>query len=151
MCRREEIQTFFIEVTSRNGNLYQINHSFCTYASIKFKIAKLVVHHRIKCMNLAAIVEWRMQVVLPNKLFLVTVPILNIVFTMLAIGRVEIATFKITRWAIMVAISSREVTVPMVFLLIATSTFVTLATQIEHITLCIFQRIPIIAKTADGR
>ena len=48
-------------------------------------------------MYLATVIKWSMQVILPLKILLFSIPVLDVVLSVLAVCGVEIATLEITR------------------------------------------------------
>ena len=109
-----------------------------TEACIKLKVAKLVVPHAVEGMHLSAIVERSVLIVCPVELLRLTVPVLDVILTMLAVSGIEVACLQISRAAILIYIGERSVAVPVVLFLIATRTLVASARLIKHVAFGIF-------------
>ena len=98
-------------------------------------------------MYLSAVVEWCVEIILPLKVVLWTIPILYIILAVLAVRCELIANLRLAIWRVVELVVRRGVYIPVVFALVASCTLVAFTRKLKHITLGVLQRIPIVAET----
>ena len=98
-------------------------------------------------MYLSAVVEWRVEIILPLKVVLWTIPILYIILAVLAVRCKLIANLRLAIWGVVELVVRRGVYIPVVLALVASCTLVAFTRKLKHITLGVLQRIPIVTET----
>ena len=85
MSRREQLHTLYIAAHTLNFDIHLVDGMVGTYTCLNRQRAELIVEHKVCRVNLSAIEEGGVEVILPYIVVLVTVPILNIIITVLAV------------------------------------------------------------------
>ena len=151
MRRGVELRALDIAAHTLNLDIHLVDSVVGTHASLNGQRTKLIGKHKVCRVNLSAIVEWRVQILLPLKILLSAIPILDIIVAVLAIRCELIAHLGLTTLAVVELIVCRNVNIPVVLALVTACTLVALARHIEHITLGVLQRIPVVAEASRYR
>ena len=102
-------------------------------------------------MDLAAVEERGVQVVLPLEILRGAVPIRDVVVAVLAVGRVLVTDFQFPLLAVVHLVDRAPVEIPVMLLLVAARTFVARSRRVEHVAFGVLQRIPVVSQPSRYR
>ena len=153
MRRRVKLRTLDITalVNLLHDDIHSINSVVGTHASLNRQRSKLIGEHQVCRVNLSAIEERSIEVILPLEIPFSAIPILDIIISVLAIRGELITHLSLTALAVVELVVCCNVNIPVVLALVAARTLISLARHIEHITLGVLQRIPIVTKASRYR